>query len=527
MKERKIKIIVTLMTLAVIGLISVQMYWIFNLIRVEDERFHRIVNDALMRVSHRIEEEEAANAVVKKITHKSVKDFKKIKGPERGFVSNDVYILNNGSHEKTIKIVSDSDHFNYTWEGSVDSLPRKTNLKYYQQQDFDADKIPPPPYLHKYFLDTLTSSRKKLVQSVVTEIMNINFKKRIEDRISVKQLNNLLSQEFKNSGIDGNFDFAVDKLVKDSLTLIKPGTDVASLKNSDLRTMLFPSEFLFNKNELIVYFPNKTLHLLGSIAGMMGLSVGLILIIVMVFFSTLRMLLRQKKITQVKNDLINNITHEFKTPISTISLACEAINEPGLMTEKDSLYRYSNIIREENNRLKMMVDALLNTAAMEKSDFNLKKEYVDLHNLIENAASKYVQTVIQRNGNIELELSAGESIISGDAFHLNNIFSNLIDNAIKYNENEPRITIKTLNSDNSILIVVEDNGIGIAKEHLGKIFDTFYRVGGGNIQNVRGNGIGLSYVKKIIEEHGGKISVHSEVSKGSRFEIHLPLESKQ
>ena len=157
MKERKIKIIVTLMTLAVIGLISVQMYWISNLIHVEDERFHRIVTDAMMRVSHRIEEEEAAKAVVKKITHKSSKELDKLKEPKHEFVSNDVYIVNNGSHEKTIKIISDSDHLNYTWEGSADSIHQKANIKFYSKRDLDEDRMPPPLYLHKYILDTLTS----------------------------------------------------------------------------------------------------------------------------------------------------------------------------------------------------------------------------------------------------------------------------------------------------------------------------------------------------------------------------------
>ncbi len=520
MKERKIKIIVTLMTLAVIGLITVQLYWIANLIKVEDERFHRMVTDALMRVSHKIEEDEAAKAVVKKISHKPDRELSKIKESDR--VGKGIFVWSDDARHK---IISDSNHFTYKITASDDSHGHKTNIQYFTRLPEGREEFPPPPMMRQFYLDTLIASRKKLVQNVVTEIMTIDFKKKIEERVSVNQLNNLLSSEFKNRGINEKFEFGVNKADKDSLTLLKAGTDTAALIKSDLRTMLFPSEIFFARNELIVYFPNKTLHLLGSIAGMMGLSIGLILIIVIVFYNTLQLLLRQKKITQVKNDLINNITHEFKTPISTISLACEALNEPELMTDKNSLGRYSTIIKEENERLKIMVDALLNTAATEKSDFNLKKESIDIHDILKTVAAKLEHTAIQRNGNIELDLQASASIITGDQFHLSNIFSNLVDNGIKYNENNPKVIIKTINSDNSIIIIVKDNGIGIAKEHINKIFDTFYRVSAGNIQNVRGNGIGLSYVKKIVEEHGGKIAVHSEIKKGSDFEIKFPLKT--
>jgi len=522
-KERKLKIIVIVMTAAVIGLISVQLYWISNLIKVEDERFHRIVNDAMMRVSHRVEEEEAAKAVVKKIAHKSGKEPVEINAPKNVQSSNKVFVWSEGKDENVFRVVADSNHLNLRVNSFGDSSRHGKYKKFIAHFTDDRNEPPPPPFSRQYYLDTLISSRKKLVQNVVAEIMMTDVRKKIEERISSNQLNNLLTQELKNSGVDGSFYFGVNKLKIDSLTLVKPGADVSELRKSDLRTMLFPGEFFFNKNELVVYFPNKALHLLGSIAGMMSLSIGLILIIVIVFYNTLRMLLKQKKITQIKNDLINNITHEFKTPISTISLACEALNEPGLMTEKNSVNRYSNIIKEESDRLKIMVDALLNTAAMEKSDFNLKKESVDLHEIIKNASAKFAQIVHKRNGKIEFDLTATSPNILGDSFHLSNIFSNLIDNGIKYNENKPIINVKTLNSGDFIFVIVKDNGIGIPKEYLGKIFDTFYRVSGGNIQNVRGNGIGLSYVKRIVEEHDGRISVHSETDKGSEFEIRFPL----
>lgn len=273
---------------------------------------------------------------------------------------------------------------------------------------------------------------------------------------------------------------------------------------------------------MIVYFPDKLRFILGSLASMIGLSLGLILIIVWLFYKTIRMFLDQKQLTQLKNDLINNITHEFKTPISTISLACEALNEPGLITDKNSVSRYSGIIKEENSRLKFMVDELLNTAALEKGGILIKNDIVDLHDIIRNSVSKFERTIKKAGGIIDLKLEAESSNIKGDNFHLTNIINNLIDNAIKYSERAPEIHISTENENNFIVVNVKDNGIGISKEHTGKIFDMFFRAASGNIQNVRGNGIGLSYVKKIVEMHNGKIKVESELGKGSIFHIFIP-----
>jgi two-component system phosphate regulon sensor histidine kinase PhoR len=519
MKERKLKIIVLVMTAAVIGLIIVQLYWIMNLIKVEDEKFHRAVNETLMNVSHRIEEEEAAKSVVKRIIHRSNQAHNKMSEPEQL----DVMVWNDNGNEKMIKVIADSFHFEYPIDRRDNSRLPDTNARFFKPHPDGNGKFP-PPVIRNIYLDTLISSRKKLVQNVVTEIMMVNVRKKIEDRISTDQLNKLLTQEFRERGIKNDFYFGVKKYDKNNLALLKSGTDTTELKKSDLNTLLFPGEIFFGENRLLVYFPNKNFHLLSSIAGMMSLSIGFIFIIIYVFYKTVQMLLKQKKLTEVKNDLINNITHEFKTPISTISLACEALNEPTLLTGKDSVTRYSGIIKDENDRLKMMVDALLNTAAMEKSNFNLKKENMDIHEIIRNTANNHEQTIHQRNGRIEFDFGAANPIVIGDRFHLSNIFSTLIDNGIKYNENEPVIDIKTLNSDDSLVVLIKDNGIGIPKEHLCKIFDTFYRVSSGNIQNVRGNGIGLSYAKKIIEELRGNISVYSEPGRGSTFEIKLPVQ---
>jgi two-component system phosphate regulon sensor histidine kinase PhoR len=518
MKERKLKIIITLMTVSVIGLIAVQFYWMANIIKVEEDRFRRTVFRSIRKVSEELEKKEAATTVVKKVSNGK---------------GNVLFFLQDQSKNKPIhldslrkmsylRIDTNNHGFNYEVKYFADNDTMVDRLKAFSGSSRFAKYFIPPSSISNSVKDTSIQKRHLLVQNIVTELMAINARKKIEERINTDQIDKNLSFEFSSNGISSEFYFGVNRAIKDSLTLLKAGTDTTELKKSMFRVNLFPDEIFFNPNQLIVYFPHQKSYIIASVGGMLVLSVGLILVIVGVFYKTVEMFLSQKKITAVKNDLINNITHEFKTPISTISIACEALNEPGLLIEKNSVTRYSKIIKEENDRLKMMVDALLNTAALEKSELNLSKEKIDLHELILSTASKFEDVINQKNGKIIFNLQAARSIIAGDKFHLTNIMNNLIDNAIKYNERPPEIKVSTTDGNRAIIITVKDNGIGIPKEHLIKIFETFYRVSSGNIQNVRGNGIGLSYAKKIVETLGGDLSVTSEVGISSEFKIILP-----
>lgn len=513
------------MAICVIGLIALQIYWINNLIKVEEERFERSVSISLLNAAAKIEKQEAAKAVVGKITGGK----------------NNVVVVINGDSLQPKKIFnkqlpyrmmhfdsSNGSNFGYSITYS-DSAPGKKKIEVFESHISTPSKKN-FNYSWNSKTDTLILKRNQLVQNVLTELVETNPAKKIEDRISVMQLDTLLEHEFRNSGITTEFYFAVNKIKADSLTLIKQGADTTQLRYSDLRTMLFPAEIFFNPNQLVVYFPNKRTYLFSSVAGMLGLSIGLIIVIVGIFYKTVQMLVRQKKITETKNDLINNITHEFKTPISTIMIACEALNEPDLTKDSSAVGKYSTIIKEENERLRMMVDNLLNTAALEtdnnvngSNSFHLIFEEIGIDEIIENAVRKFQEPLIQRNGKVQMEGIPSGLIVNADKFHFTNIIGNFIDNAIKYNEHEPEIKISLRSDSGKAIIGISDNGIGIAKENHNKLFDAFYRVPTGNIHNVRGNGIGLSYAKKIIEAHGGNITVQSVIGKGSLFEISLPL----
>jgi len=523
MKEKRINIIVSLMAFAVIGLIAVQVYWLVTLVKVEEERFNRIVNNALFSAVTYFEKNEAAKTVLKKSLVS--KGNKKTPKEFRFIGTNFNYSINDSSKPASIIRIDDTEEVDFTYHIKKDSSKNgsvsEIRVAALSNNNDVKVKVSAPRFVFERKLDTLITTKKRLVQNVVAEMIDVNINRPIEKRISVKEIDSVLTREFTNKGINSEFQFGVKKVKQDSLTLLKAGTDSILLRNSSYKTVLFPAEIFAGVNELRVYFPNKERQILNSVIGMIALSAVFIFLIVGAFLKTVQMFIRQKKITEVKNDLINNITHEFKTPISTISLACEALNEPALITSDNSISRYSKIIQEENERLQLMVNTLLNTASMEKDELKVEKSELHLEMVLNAVVSKFEENAKKKDAEIEIINQCSIDTIMGDKFHLSNAFSNLIDNALKFNEKKPIIKIVISNEDNYLSVSISDNGIGIAKENLTRIFETFFRVQSGNIQNVRGNGIGLSYVKKIIELHGGLINVESDTSIGTTFKVIL------
>jgi two-component system phosphate regulon sensor histidine kinase PhoR len=251
-----------------------------------------------------------------------------------------------------------------------------------------------------------------------------------------------------------------------------------------------------------------------------------LVIIIFAFTYTIQTIFKQKNLSEIKNDFISNMTHELKTPISTISLACEALNDKDI-TNPITKTNYINMISQENKRLGVLVESVLKSATWDKADLKLKLEEFDLHEIIDGVVNNILIQVTSKNGTIIKNLLANQHLINADKVHITNMIYNLLDNANKYTPSNPEITISTENIRQGILITVSDNGIGIKKENFNKIFEKFYRVPTGNIHNVKGFGLGLSYVKALIEKHDGEIQVTSELGKGSSFNIYLPFDSTQ
>jgi len=233
--------------------------------------------------------------------------------------------------------------------------------------------------------------------------------------------------------------------------------------------------------------------------------------------------LKQKKLSQIKNDFISNMTHEFKTPISTISLASEMLSDASISQTPDKQHKYLKMIRDENKRLSVLVESILQTSILDKGEFKLKPSELDIHEIINIAINNTQLLIAQRQGSVHTFLKATNFKLMADKVHLTNIIFNLIDNAIKYTKQHPEIVVTTYNTAEGIMIEIKDNGIGISKENQRKIFDKFYRVPTGNVHNVKGFGLGLSYVLAVVLKHNGTISVDSDLGKGSIFKVHLPF----
>jgi two-component system, OmpR family, phosphate regulon sensor histidine kinase PhoR len=271
-----------------------------------------------------------------------------------------------------------------------------------------------------------------------------------------------------------------------------------------------------------VQFPNRESHLINQM-GIWSFSSGVLLIVIVFFAYTLFVILKQKRLSEIQKDFINNMTHEFKTPISTIAVSTEVLKDPNIIHQPERLLNYTTIIEKENTRLKQQVERVLQMARLEKEDIGLKKELVDMHVVIQDAIKNTTASLQEKKGSITCQLNASQSSIEADKLHLTNVLYNMIDNAIKYCSKAPQIEIRTSIENKFLLIEVQDNGIGISQENQKFVFQKFYRVSTGNVHDVKGFGIGLNYVKSVVSAHKGSVKLISELGAGSTFKINLPL----
>ena len=310
-----------------------------------------------------------------------------------------------------------------------------------------------------------------------------------------------------------------------------PHADTARIWASTHRVELFRGAVpasLETGRWLHLVVPDRPSELLRNILPLVLATALFLLLIATIFGLTLRMVLRQKRLGDIKNDLVNNLTHELKTPISTISLACEALNDPGIPKDPAQVRHFTNLIRDENKRLGQLVESVLQSAVLESGALQLRTADVDMHALLAEVVRTCTLQVTNRGGTLTLEPRAGLAHLRGDRTHLTNIFYNLVDNAVKYCSGSPQVRISTRSDAKHLTIEVADNGIGIPRGEQSKVFDRLYRVPTGNVHNVKGFGLGLSYVRSVVERHGGRIRVESDPEgysgAGSRFIIELPFE---
>lgn len=515
MKKKQIKYTITLMSIALVALMVVQFTWIKNAIELENEKFDRNVHEALLGTVNRIEKNETKNLALKKVfdideednpvvvTDSLISDTLKTSGSS-SFVWN--YSVDDNTELRVASSDADS--------GSVIFISVESD------DDEDSESIE-KQYVFEKRVDSLYKKTSSVVNEVVNELINLSEKKSLAERLNHEKIKLYLTDELIQRGISTDFSFAVKSEKPDTLFFLKNRSNREYFIRSKYKAKLFPGEFFNNKAYLILNFPSRTSYVINSILIKLLLSVFLIIAIVFLYYKTVKILLKQKRISDIKNDLINNITHEFKTPISTIALACEALNEPKLLDDFSSVEKYTGMISEENQRLKKMVEELLNTAVFENGKIKIEKKKINVHRLIEKIYNNYKLKVEKQNGMFGLDLKADQPELQLDQLHFTNVLNNLVDNAIKYSTGNPRIKITTKNKNNIFYLFVIDEGKGIDKQHQKKIFDSFYRVPSGDVHDVKGYGLGLSYVKKIVEAHNGKIYVKSKHGKGTVFTIEL------
>ena len=497
MNKKAIWVIIGLMTAALIGIIWLQMYWITGTIKLNESQFDKNVFDALNRVVEKIEYEEPS----------AVLDEMSTNG------SSTVYTQQISQRATKNKQTIAVDY-------SITQLFEKTEVVTGHPSDCDCDEC-------RY-------KRKKdlLEKSLLNRLL---LPKAIEERIDISRLSKLIRQEFANRGINQKYDFGVFSNTKKSFVIINDiyvveddsptvlGDGSSSLDNSDYRVQLYPDE-LIPPGFLMINFPNKSSIFWNSVWKVLAASILFTSIILFCFAYTIQVIFRQKKVGEMKTDFINNMTHEFKTPIATISLAADSITSPKISAEPEKVRRFADIIKQENKRMNNQVEKVLQMALLDKNDFTLKLTDVDMHTLIEQAARNLTLAVEKKDGTVSRHLNAEKWMIKGDVTHISNVINNLMENANKYSPEKPEISVHTRNVANGIEVIVQDKGIGMNKEAKKHIFDKFYRVHTGNLHDVKGFGLGLSYVKAMMTAHKGGIEVKSELGKGSSFILTFPFQ---
>ncbi|WP_055146246.1 sensor histidine kinase [Jiulongibacter sediminis] len=360
-----------------------------------------------------------------------------------------------------------------------------------------------------------TQNKAALVKDVFTDFLQ--GQRDIHERLNAEMLDTLLKAELVNRGIKIPFEYGV----KDKGLMVFASyviNDNPALIDDAYNVKLFPNDAVNHNQHLYLYFPEKEDFLMSNMWTVFGTSGFLILMIGGIFFASVNTMMNQKKVSLIKNDFINNMTHEFKTPISTISLAVDVMRDKDIQKNPD---KYLNIIKDENSRLAGQVEKVLQMALLDKGQVKLNLTEVNLHEVIDQVVQNLGVQVEQKGGELVMDLNAKDPVLDADEVHMTNIIYNLIDNANKYSPEKPQIRVATENTPMGLKISVEDRGLGMSKDELNRIFEKFYRVSTGNVHDVKGFGLGLSYVKKMVNLHGGTIEVQSSLGKGTLFELNF------
>lgn len=515
MRKSTIWLLAVVMAFAFAGLLFLQVKYVSIILKKSSEQFNETVKRSLHQVSKNLELEETSKYLEEELKRDENNYLQNSREAQQKLAQtiNQQKLQIQDSNGNILKI-EQLQSFSQKFE-PLSSLDKKQSSNNIVNTSQDLQQTLKNRFLYQ----------DALMKQVVYSMLYTPNLKPIQERVDFKKLNNYLKTEFIKNGLNLPFIFFVNN--KDGKTVYQSGEIKKEPIASDIITyVLFPNDPPSKQNYLRVYFPTKGDYISSSVTFIVP-SVVFSLILLVTFIFTIYIVFRQKKLSEMKNDFINNMTHELKTPVSTISLAAQMLKDSDITKSPDVFKHISGVINDETKRLGFLVEKVLQMSLFERQKAALKLKEVDANDLVINVANTFALKVEKYDGTLDVDLQAVDSTIYVDEMHITNVLFNLLDNAVKYRRPEVPLTlmVRTWNDNNGkLLISVEDNGIGIKKEYLKKVFDRFFRVPTGNVHDVKGFGLGLAYVRKIIEDHKGTIRAESGAGNvGTKFIITLPL----
>lgn len=519
------RLLVLLMSLSLIGIILVQVYWFNTSFKNNEEQFRFHVKQVIGNVANKLEQDEALSFIDK---YKKLKDSIGKEPQKSDFLEFGYYQRNSKTNETIIysnNIISEDYNISSTlFDKKADSIKLKNFTskrvtEVYNNANIDKSgmqqKVTPDIKIKKAGnMDVLDNAQFEIF------FRDIAAAKPLQERVSKERLAQLLHDELRQYSVKTPFEFSI---YSDGLATKIQSENFNYQKDKTYSIPVFTDNEGQTKYQLLVSFPHKERFLFSELVGITLLSIIFTLVIIIAYASALNQLIRQRQISEIKTDFINNMTHEFKTPIATINLALDAIKSPKVIDDKEKIQRYLQMIRDENKRMHAQVENVLRISKLEKKELDISKESHQLDEIIEEAIEHVHLIIEDRQGSIETHFEATRTTVLLNDVHFTNVIVNILDNAIKYSTDAPKIDIYTENVKDYVIVKIKDQGVGMSKAAQKRIFEKFYREHTGDVHNVKGHGLGLAYVKRIVDDHNGQIFVESEKGKGSTFILKLPL----
>ncbi len=518
MKKKVFFLLIAVMSLSLVGIIFVQGYWIKKTFDSNEAQFSFNAQQSLIQIAEQVKDQEIDKYYVKfaaisdTVQKPTSAYFSQLFHVEKNDLTNETYLLRNSILQEDYKIKSEIPGSNQDSVSFKKLVNQKVTLVRKDNPEEDLSLSAQERFSR---VSRLRKVEKQLFLDAIKEQTD---KMPVYDRTSKKELRAMIDHQLKIRHIQSDYEFGI---FSNGLATKVMTDNFNRLSGASYGISIFPSN---NTNyKLYIHFTEKKQEIFSSILWMATLSVVFTLIIIMAYTGAIHQLIKQRRIDEIKTDFINNMTHEFKTPIATINLALDSLKNPKIFNHQDMIKNYLRIIRDENHRMHAQVENVLRISKLERNELDIKKERLPLNDLITEAISHIQLMVDSREGYVQTHLGALKHTILANQSHFVNVLINILENAIKYSPDAPKIDIYTENVKNLVIIKIRDQGPGMSVVVQKKIFNKFYREHTGDLHNVKGHGLGLAYAKKIIDDHQGELSVESEKGKGSTFIIKLPL----